>query len=283
MTMDMKIVCFFPGLGNQLIVYLFCKYLEHKGSRVYAYYRLGNPNQHNGSKEILDCFDIDMPSSPWWLRYYISALYRFPKLRSVRDFVCTDEIAAIKKCDDAILYRGYWQDIELFFGGNSDFFFGEAKKIKFRLPLELGKKNNELKSIIASRPCISVHIRRGDYLNHPDIYGGICTPEYYANALQMVKDDYLNPLILTFSDDPTWVVDNFDFQGIDHIVVDWNKGRQSYLDMYLMSLCSSSIIANSTFSYWGALLGTEKDKVIYPKNWFGKKGLRICPSSWIGI
>ncbi len=278
-----KIVCFFPGLGNQLIVYLFCKFLEHKGNRVYAYFRLGDPNQHNGAKEILDCFDVDMPSSPWWLRYYISFLYRFPRLRPIPNFIGTEDTANYSEFVGAVLYKGYWQDIELYFDGNRDFFFGEAKKIKFRLPEDLGKNNTELKSLIESRPCISVHVRRGDYLHHPELFGGICTSEYYANALRKVKEQYNNPLVIAFSDEPAWVEDNFGFQGIEHLIVGWNKGRRSYLDMYLMSLCASSIIANSTFSYWGALLGVDKDMVIYPKAWFEKQGQRICPDHWIGI
>ena len=283
MFMKKKIVCFFPGLGNQLIVYLFCKYLERKGNRVYAYFRLGDPNQHNGAKEILDCFDVDMPSSPWWLRYYISALYRYPWLRPIPNFVYTEDIVEHSEFVEAVFYKGYWQDVDLYFEGNRDFFFGAAKKIRFHLPEDLGKKNKELKSHIESRPCISVHVRRGDYLRYSDIFGGICTPDYYANALRMVKEQYFNPLVIAFSDEPVWVEDNFDFQGIDHLTVFWNKGHQSYLDMYLMSLCASSIIANSTFSYWGALLGVSKDMVVYPKKWFGEKGHRICPNHWIGV
>ena len=72
---------------------------------------------------------------------------------------------------------------------------------------------------------------------------------------------------ICFSDDLSWMRDNLPL-GKDAMFVDWNTGTDSPLDMYMMSQCDNAIIANSSFSYWGAYLGKTKDTVIYPNRWW---------------
>lgn len=106
----------------------------------------------------------------------------------------------------------------------------------------------------------SIHVRRGDYLkiqsHHP-----VCDMSYYNKAMEMIKAD--NYLI--FSDDPAWCSDNF--KGDQFTVVSGNPPTE---DMELMSKCDNNIIANSSFSWWGAWLNIKNaHKVIAPKKWFG--------------
>ena len=89
-----------------------------------------------------------------------------------------------------------------------------------------------------------------------------------------------------FTDDPSWVTKNFTLN-YSFKIVDINHGDESFFDMYLMSLCKSNIIANSSFGWWGAWLNNSKDKVVYaPKNWFKDKKIKtddLIPKSWILI
>lgn len=273
-----KIVAFNPGLGNQLIVYLYCKYLQAHNNQVYTYFI--NKKQHNGSKEILNTFDVPMPRSPWWVSIILLGLRIAKKINPSSHCMCFDKNEYF---EDAIYYYGYWQNINKYFGGDRNFYFSEAAKIAFRLPQTMTSQNLEILELTSNRTCVSLHVRRGDYLNFSDEYMKSATPEYYAKSISMIREKYGHPIILAFSDDPIWVRDNFDFQGLEYQIIDWNKSNNSYLDMYLMSQCSSSIIANSSFSYWGALLGKPKELVIYPKKWVVGSETDIFPSEWIGI
>lgn len=108
---------------------------------------------------------------------------------------------------------------------------------------------------------VSVHIRRGDYVNLQKIHP-VQDISYYQKSF-----DFLNPEnILIFSDDITWCKNNFKSEKIFFI-----ENQKDYEDIYLMSLCNNNIIANSTFSWWGAWLNeNENKKVFAPKKWFGE-------------
>lgn len=274
----LKIVAFNPGLGNQLIVYLFCKYLQSQKYSVFPHFV--RKKKHNGSKELLDTFDVSLSKSPWWVNFILLGLRIAKKIKPSSHCMCFEKN---EYYDDAIYYYGYWQNINKYFNGDRDFYFAEAKKITFRLPETMTKRNLELLDLTNNKTCVSLHVRRGDYLNFADEYMKSATPEYYAKSISMIREKFGRPIILAFSDDPLWVRENFDFQGLDYIIIDWNKSINSYLDMYLMSQCSSSIIANSSFSYWGALLGKPKNLVIYPRKWVVGTDVDLFPSEWQGI
>ena len=111
---------------------------------------------------------------------------------------------------------------------------------------------------------VSVHIRRGDYLESGNVslFGGICTPAYYEGAVKLVADRYPGRKrhFLVFSDDPEYAASlRFGEDGEENTVMSFNTGRNSMLDMYLMSLCPVNICANSTFSFWGARLNPAGD------------------------
>lgn len=116
----------------------------------------------------------------------------------------------------------------------------------------------------------SVHVRRGDYVKLQD-YHPLCSLDYYKKAMTLIPSEKY----LIFSDDPSWCEDAFTQENVEVI-----KGNSAEQDLQLMSLCDNHIIANSSFSWWGAWLNDSLDKkVIAPSNWFGSKG----PQGWDDI
>jgi hypothetical protein len=128
-----------------------------------------------------------------------------------------------------------------------------------------------------SRPLVSVHVRRGDYLEVPH-WHNVLGVEYYKNALEFFKD-VENPLFVVFSEDRKWCQENLKFLG-DFIIVN----EKDYIELFMMSKCDANIIANSSFSWWGGLLNNNQDKiVVYPAKWYETKMVdtsELCPSSW---
>jgi hypothetical protein len=116
---------------------------------------------------------------------------------------------------------------------------------------------------------ISIHVRRGDYLNH-ESYKNICGLNYYCSAIRYIKTLIMDPFFIVFSDDILWCKENLNniLSDTSVIYVDWNTGKESYKDMQLISNCKHNIIANSSFSWWGAWLNTFPNKIIIaPKKW----------------
>ena len=149
---------------------------------------------------------------------------------------------------------------------------------------KLNNANQEIGSLIRSSKSVSIHVRRGDYLTSK-IYCNLGESEYYNNAIKYIskKDDNLQFLI--FSDDSEWCKKNLKLPS-NSIFVDWNRKSDSYIDMQLISMCKYNIIANSSFSWWGAWLNSNNDKiVIAPNNWFSKDslydGTYIIPKDWV--
>lgn len=132
---------------------------------------------------------------------------------------------------------------------------------------------------------VFIHVRRGDYLKdrNIDIFGNVCTKDYYEKAFAEIESKIEDPQYFIFSNDIEWIEANFNIPNAH--IVSWNQGADSYLDLYLMCHCKNAIIANSTFSYWGAYLVTDKNVVVYPKKWYnsGVEAPDIAPSNWIGL
>jgi hypothetical protein len=159
--------------------------------------------------------------------------------------------------------------------GNGSFPFREVE-----LPII-----RQFDELAAEHTVVSVHMRRGDYLTERNqrIYGKICTEKYYRDAMNYFRNNYENVVFLLFSDDMDYFKGKYgqrDCVCIDRSVV---EEYQDWYDMYLMSKCDHNIIANSTFSWWGAMLNEHPDKkVIAPKKWVnGCVYLDIYPREWI--
>ena len=113
---------------------------------------------------------------------------------------------------------------------------------------------------------VSMHIRRGDYLNRQDIYGGICTEDYYRRAMAKMEEILRRrgerPQYFVFTNDPDWAEEHF--AGSDAVVVrgEGKPDGSGIEDMKLMSLCRHHIIANSSFSWWGSWLSREEGRLV---------------------
>lgn len=145
----------------------------------------------------------------------------------------------------------------------------------------------EAKSKIDNVRSVSVHIRRGDYANHKETnsYFGTCDKGYYVQAIELMKSKVEHPIFYFFSDDMEWVKKEFG-EANDFIFIS-NPALQDYEELILMSLCAYNIIANSSFSWWGAWLSSNPNKiVIAPKKWLNivpDPQPNITPESWIRI
>lgn len=128
---------------------------------------------------------------------------------------------------------------------------------------------------ISESLAVSVHIRRGDYLDNEEAYGNICTEAYYRKAIDLIKSRYPEAVFFFFSNEPKWVrrwVEKEYPGDLLFEIVEGTDEKTGYLDMFLMSRCKHHIIANSSFSWWGAWLNPDKDKVVVaPSRWHNKQ------------
>lgn len=172
-----------------------------------------------------------------------------------------------------LLLHGYYQS-EKYFINNKDFI------------INLFKPTDEIKEQILNiipnvKDSISIHIRRGDYLNSPS-YHPQQSIDYYSSSINLLGVDK-NYLI--FSDGLDDIKNMFNFIPNKQFI---NLGKD-YLDLYAMSMCEHNIICNSTFGWWGAYLNENKNKkVIAPNTWFGPSSSHlsssdIIPEDWIKI
>ena len=127
---------------------------------------------------------------------------------------------------------------------------------------QLQRRNEETMREMEEEESVSLHIRRGDYLDDANrgLFGGICTDAYYERALAYVRERFPRARFFVFSDDMLYARERFG--GEEYRIVDWNRGRDSFYDMMLMSRCKHNICANSTFSFWGARLNPHRDKIM---------------------
>lgn len=142
---------------------------------------------------------------------------------------------------------------------------------------------NGIAEQIKASQSVSIHFRRGDYVTDPNIaaYHGTCDLSYYSAAIQKLQSAEPELRFFMFSDDPQWLESNIP-PGISSLIVD---ARQSSAreDLWLMSLCKHHIIANSSFSWWGAWLGQRQGINITPRKWFSSASFNdidVVPQTW---
>lgn len=158
---------------------------------------------------------------------------------------------------------GYFQDARIFNKYND-----ELLKIFTIHPATNRQENKAYATQIAKTNSVSIHIRRTDYLT--TFPKSILSAQYYRNAINYIKSQVSNPHFFIFSDDINWVMNNLSMGDTPHTFVTCNQTPESAAcDMYLMSLCKHNIIANSSFSWWGAWLNRNPNKII------------VCPDKWI--
>jgi hypothetical protein len=177
---------------------------------------------------------------------------------------------------------GYWQSEKYFIAVES-----QIRK-DFTFPHTMEKNNIEVASQIKQVNAVSLHIRRGDYANNPNTTAthGLCSLDYYQKAIEYIAERIQQPHFYIFSDDIAWVKSNLKLE-YRHQYIDHNHGSESYNDMRLMSLCQHHIIANSSFSWWGAWLNSSPEKIVVsPKCWFADEMVNVedlLPDEWIRL
>ncbi len=265
----MQIVQISGGLGNQLFQYAYYLKLKMLGYECYIddvscyneardrnvqLHFTGAAYDKASMKDILRLTDHDRHLKNWLRRRFTGSN---DVIRHEGEEVTADGY-----------WVGYWQsaagydDIEKELREN---IFGPAFKDEVT--------SSDLARQIQAEESVSIHIRRGDYLN-PDVqavYGGICTDDYYDKAIKQMQENHPGCRFYVFSNDTEWVRDNLHIDNMH--IVEGSDEEHGYRDMYLMSLCKHNILANSSFSWWGAWLNTNPDKdVIGPSIWIHREG-----------
>ncbi len=133
---------------------------------------------------------------------------------------------------------------------------------EIRFPGSADSRNRETAEEMEDCESVSVHVRRGDYLDaaNAEMFGNICTQDYYDCAVSYMKERYPKAVFYVFSDDSAYVREKY--RGPEYRIVDWNRKENSFYDMMLMSRCRHNICANSTFSFWGARLNGHAGKIM---------------------
>lgn len=289
----MKIVNTIGGLGNQMFCYAFALALKEKhNEKVFVdISHFNNYGLHDGFliNEIFNVQEINIASkkeikslSRYIPHYKLSRIFRklLPKKSTEyiekQDYVY-DNLAMSVKGD--CYYEGYWQ---------SPLYFDNIKpsvKKMFTFPKSFGE-NKDIEVLMGNVDSVSIHVRRGDYLNHKS-FVGICELDYYERAINNVKKKIKDPHYFIFSNDIVWCKENLSsILDTDKVqFVSHNQGSKSYWDIYLMSCCKNMIIANSSFSWWAAYLNkNDSALIISPKKWInGSFKTEIHLSNWTKI
>lgn len=306
----MQIVKIMGGLGNQMFQYAFLKslILRNRNELDDAYLNVkvdlswfDTSNDHNGY-ELDRVFNIKVPiatenecqrnGKPDNSSFTKIAL-KLSKYDICKELVysildkhyCkyTEPLQGIAYYPDIYKYQncyydGYWQNYCYFKRYLNDILD------EFVFVKELDDKNLKIKNAMENSNSVSIHVRRGDFLKF-SIYQGVCSLNYYQAAIRQVEAKIKKPTYFVFSDDIRWCKDNLQLENC--IYVEGNNQLDSYKDMQLMSCCKNNIIANSTFSLWGALLNKNTNKiVIAPNKVFSIPDAYYndaLPSNWIQV
>lgn len=286
-----KIVKFMGGLGNQMFQYAFSLALKHRyNCEMYYDYSFFDECKKDTTVTKrafeLEIFGLQCKESPKELLEKIvypknSLQKRFPKFFNItfkREHGHGNFEKNLIEYPNYIYYEGYFQ--------NENYFKNIRNEIlnEFTLKEPLDEKNLSVLNEIKKQNSISIHIRRGDYvtLENAKIHG-VCSLEYYKKAIEYITKHVENPHFYLFSDETDWVEENLKIN-YPFTIVDLNQ-EKGYLDMELMKNCKHNIIANSSFSWWGAWLNQNPDKiVIAPKQWTTReKNNKIICKEWVKI
>lgn len=285
----MIIVRIIGGLGNQMFQYALYKSLEerqlltkvdilsferyhlHNGYELERIFKKIRPNYATlEESRLLADSGLDLLSK---LKRKILGIKRTHYKESSLSF--NDDIIGSSV---EMYFDGYWQ---------SEKYFKNIESVireEFTFQPFHEERNIEIEKKMQQSNSVSIHIRRGDYLNNR-LYAGICTEEYYSKAIRYIKNYIDNPYFFVFSDDIEWCKAHLNLINRAEYI-DWNMAENSYRDMQLMSMCKHNIIANSTFSWWGAWLNDNPEKiVIAPSRILNSVNdvVDLIPDDWLKI
>lgn len=280
------------GLGNQMFQYAFALWLKENGKRVkldVSHYKKDHSNEavdstHNGF-ELQTIFDCSLPlastkESDMLVNnhpdFYHKALWSIFNITPSHIIIFDTKkwfLPQLKE-KDWCYFDGYWVSFRY-----ADE-IARTLKDAFEFKTDLGEKNRTILKEIENCNSVSLHIRRGDYLN---ISRYVVLPvDYYNTAIKELRNNTSTPVFYCFSDDIEWCKANL--HGTDIRYVDWNQGSDSYIDMLLMSHCKHNVVSNSTFSMWAAWLNNNHAKIVYrPSKYYADSSNEredTWPGSW---
>ena len=280
------------GLGNQMFQYACGRHLAQKNSDVLkldlGWFQPGGVAASDTVRPYaLDAFAITAPIATdediarvrgplFVLKAIVQKVLN--KLWPVSSYVFDPRVLT-RKGD--VYLDGYFQ---------SERYFKDSEPIirkEFQLTNPLGAIAQNIAQEIESSNSVALHIRRGDYVSNADAsaFHGICPPDYYHAAIKEIGKRVQEPKYFVFSDDIEWAKADAGMPG--HAVYVSQKDIADYEELFLMSKCKHAIIANSSFSWWGAWLNENPNKiVIAPKRWVADPNVNtadVAPGEWIRI
>jgi hypothetical protein len=213
-------------------------------------------------------------NSIYWRWQYALPYYKRKEFKETKSGYDSN----IWKSSKSIHLSGFWQSYK---------YFENIRTVLLKefMPKNISENNQVIaKSILNNDDSVSIHFRRGDYVNSQNTH--YCLPQsYYTQAIEFIKSKVANIHLYVFSDDPEWVFENIKFT-CDYTLIQHNKSNPE-IDIYLMSCCKHNIIANSSFSWWGAWLNqNEKKIVVAPDKWLNynfKSTVDLIPSDWFKL
>lgn len=278
------------GLGNQMFQYAAGRALALRRGVQFRIDRRGFASYKTHAFG-LDCFCADLTDAPAeglvgatrekWLNRLLQPLSRDRlRVHAERAFTFDAEVLSLP---DGTYLDGYWQSEKYF----SD--FAEQVRADFTVRHAPSAENRRWLEHIAATNSVSLHVRRGDYVTNAAAAAvhGTCDLDYYRRAVDHVRHaSGFDPVLFVFSDDPDWVAGNLNLPFDMHLVRN-NDAATNFEDLRLMSACRHHVIANSSFSWWGAWLNPSRAKmVVAPKRWFRKDNLDdrdLIPAEWVRI
>ena len=277
------------GLGNQMFQYAIAKSITHQTNDSLkldiSFYpqqtlRKYELNLFNIEEDIASNNEIQKLAGDENIWFRIKRKLGINPERPKSYFSEKETTAFDKKVfeyENNIYLDGYWQNEKYFRNIRAELLKG------FTLKDDISHAAKKYLDDIENTASVSLHVRRGDYVQntHTNSVHGICDLEYYQKAIAYISKNIDSPTFYIFSDDINWCKDNFEFLE-NKVYIDDTKS--AFDDFELMKSCRHNIIANSTFSWWGAWLNRNKDKiVISPAIWWSKRKSHIAPKEWIKL
>lgn len=285
-----NIVKFNGGLGNQMFQWAFARALELK-TGVKTGFDMSFFSKKYSRPFELDIFGVKADAvTDFWTKFRLSLIWKFrKKLNGKSLFGINFYSEPHFEYDDKAFKNAPNTYVEGFFQ-TEKYFTDMEKEIRedFQFKTMPNDENQRLIEKISATNSISLHIRRGDYVQkkrYQNVYA-TCSLDYYKRGVEKITENFPNPVLFIFSDDIEWVKQNLQLP-FECVYVSHNTGKNSYEDMRLMSLCKHNVIANSSFSWWGAWLNNNQEKVVIaPQKWFNDDGIvqaDVIPISWLRL
>ena len=278
----MRLIKMTGGLGNQMFIY--AMYMNMK--RLFPNTRLDlsdmmHYNVHQGY-ELHRIFDL--PEDEFLINQKAKKVLEFLFFKTILERKQNlDTLEAFTRSYNwpLIYFKGFYQSERYFKEIGQDV----RRAFTFKEELANEQTREMLKQIDSDEHSVSLHVRRGDYLDAHSWKntGSVCQLPYYRNLTEAVIERIPQARFYVFSDGMEWVKENLPLTNA--VFIDWNKGCDNWQDMMLMSRCKNNAICNSTFSWWGAWLNDNREKLVFgPDRWFRNAETPYAlPETWIKV